>query len=83
MLLDDSSTIKGEKNAFPNKNSARGFEVIDAIKANVEKACPSTVSCADILTLAAREAVYLVRITSSSKFYLHYDYKHQSLISVF
>lgn len=59
VLLDDSSTIKGEKNAFPNKNSARGFEVIDAIKANVEKACPSTVSCADILTLAAREAVYL------------------------
>ena len=61
MLLDDSSTIKGEKNAVPNKNSARGFEVIDAIKANVEKACPSTVSCADILALAAREAVYLVR----------------------
>lgn len=61
VLLDDTSTIKGEKNAFPNQNSARGFEVIDAIKANVEKACPSTVSCADILTLAVREAVFLVR----------------------
>ncbi|XP_058228467.1 peroxidase 10-like [Rhododendron vialii] len=59
VLLDDTSTIKGEKNAFPNQNSARGFEVIDAIKANVEKACPSTVSCADILTLAVREAVFL------------------------
>lgn len=60
VLLDDTSTIKGEKNASPNRNSVRGFEVIDAIKANVEKACPTTVSCADILTLAAREAVFLV-----------------------
>ncbi|XP_077216217.1 peroxidase 10-like [Tasmannia lanceolata] len=59
VLLDDSSVFKGEKNASPNRNSARGFEVIDDIKANVEKACPSTVSCADILTLAAREAVHL------------------------
>ncbi|KAI3452053.1 hypothetical protein Pfo_008718 [Paulownia fortunei] len=59
ILLDDSSNFKGEKNAFPNRNSARGFEVIDAIKENVEKACPSTVSCTDILTLAARDAVFL------------------------
>ncbi|OIT30563.1 PREDICTED: peroxidase 10-like [Nicotiana attenuata] len=59
VLLDDTSTFTGEKNAPANRNSARGFEVIDAIKANVEKACPSTVSCADILTLAAREAIYL------------------------
>ncbi|KAK7367510.1 hypothetical protein VNO80_09523 [Phaseolus coccineus] len=59
VLLDDTDTLKGEKNALPNKNSLRGFEVIDTIKANLEKACPSTVSCADILTLAAREAVYL------------------------
>lgn len=54
--------MTGEKNAFPNRNSARGFEVIDAIKANVEKSCPDTVSCADILTLAAREAVFLVKM---------------------
>lgn len=61
VLLDDTSTQKGEKNALPNKNSIRGFEVIDTIKSALEKACPSTVSCADILTLAAREAVYLSR----------------------
>lgn len=64
ILLDDTSAIQGEKNALPNKNSVRGFEVIDAIKANVEKACPATVSCADIVTLAAREAVFLVRKSS-------------------
>ncbi|KAK6128930.1 hypothetical protein DH2020_037334 [Rehmannia glutinosa] len=59
ILLDDNSNFRGEKNAFPNRNSARGFEVIDAIKENVEKACPSTVSCTDILTLASRDAVFL------------------------
>ncbi|KAL6526180.1 hypothetical protein OROMI_029820 [Orobanche minor] len=32
---------------------------IDAIKEMVEKACPSTVSCTDILTLVARQAVFL------------------------
>lgn len=61
VLLDDTDTFTGEKNALPNRNSVRGYEVIDMIKANLEKACPSTVSCADIVTLAAREAVYLVR----------------------
>lgn len=59
ILLDDiDTTFVGEKNAFANQNSARGYEVIDNIKANVEKACPSIVSCTDILTLAARDAVF-------------------------
>ncbi|KAK9056686.1 hypothetical protein SSX86_024048 [Deinandra increscens subsp. villosa] len=59
VLLDDTKKFKGEKNAGPNRNSIRGFEVIDNIKADVERACPSIVSCVDILTLAAREAVVL------------------------
>lgn len=58
VLLDDTSTMIGEKNARPNKNSLRGFDVIDNIKANLESACPNTVSCTDILTLAARYAVF-------------------------
>ncbi|XP_050371753.1 peroxidase 10-like isoform X2 [Argentina anserina] len=58
ILLDDSSTLKGEKNALPNKDSARGYEVIDNIKLALEEACPCTVSCTDILTLAAASAVY-------------------------
>lgn len=62
ILLDDTDKLEGEKNALPNRNSVRGYEVIDIIKADVEKACPSTVSCVDILALAAREAVVQVII---------------------
>ncbi|AES66967.1 putative peroxidase [Medicago truncatula] len=60
ILLDDTSTFTGEKNAGPNKNSARGFEVIDAIKTSVEAACSATVSCADILALATRDGIALL-----------------------
>ncbi|KAE8797020.1 Peroxidase 52 [Hordeum vulgare] len=60
ILLDDTSTLTGEKNAGPNANSARGFDVIDAIKTRVEAACRATVSCADILALAARDGVNLL-----------------------
>ncbi|CAI9116811.1 OLC1v1018069C1 [Oldenlandia corymbosa var. corymbosa] len=59
VLLDDSATIVSEKNSGPNKNSIRGFEVIDEIKAKLELECPRTVSCADILALAARDSVVL------------------------
>lgn len=59
VLLDDTPNFVGEKTAAPNLNSLRGFEVIDAIKADVESACPQTVSCADILAIAARDSVVL------------------------
>jgi len=57
ILLDGSNS---EKLAAPNLNSARGYEVVDAIKADLEKACPGVVSCADILALAAKYGVLLV-----------------------
>ena len=60
MLLDDTASFTGEKNAGPNAGSLRGYEVIDAIKAQVEASCKATVSCADIVALAARDAVTLV-----------------------
>ncbi|KAB5527548.1 hypothetical protein DKX38_021395 [Salix brachista] len=60
ILLDDTATFTGEKNANPNRNSARGFEVIDTIKTRVEAACNATVSCADILALSARDGVVLL-----------------------
>lgn len=62
ILLDDSPTIASEKNSRPNKNSIRGFEVIDEIKGKLEEACPQTVSCADVLALAARGSTVLVSI---------------------
>ncbi|KAL6530417.1 hypothetical protein OROHE_014770 [Orobanche hederae] len=57
VLLDDTPSLKGEKTAVPNKNSARGFEVVDDIKTAVEGVCPNVVSCADILAIAARDSV--------------------------
>lgn len=60
VLLNDTPTFQGEKNAYPNQNSLRGFKAIDRIKSSVEATCRRTVSCADILALAARDAVNLL-----------------------
>nr|CCJ34840.1 horseradish peroxidase isoenzyme HRP_6117 [Armoracia rusticana] len=59
LLLDSSGSIVTEKNSNPNSRSARGFEVVDEIKAALENECPNTVSCADALTLAARDSSVL------------------------
>ena len=59
MLIDTTSGNTAEKDAGPN-TSLRGFDVVDSIKARVEKACPGVVSCADILAFAARDSVALV-----------------------
>ncbi|KAL9234701.1 hypothetical protein vseg_009539 [Gypsophila vaccaria] len=59
VLLDNSPAFVSEKSAAPNANSLRGFEVIDMIKARLEAECPKTVSCADIVALAARASTVL------------------------
>lgn len=63
VLLDGAN---GEKNAVPNKNSLRGFELIDNIKAELEDSCAKVVSCADILAVAARDGVNLVSVSASA-----------------
>ena len=59
VLLDDDAAagFTGEKGAGPNAGSLRGFDVIDNIKTLLELLCPQTVSCADILAVAARDSV--------------------------
>ncbi|KAK3146028.1 hypothetical protein QOZ80_3BG0260590 [Eleusine coracana subsp. coracana] len=55
VLIDSTPGKPSEKDAPPNL-TLRMLEVIDDIKAAVEKACPGVVSCADIVALAARDA---------------------------
>ncbi|KAI4324109.1 hypothetical protein L6164_023672 [Bauhinia variegata] len=59
MLLDDTSTMLGEKLSLSNIDSLRSYEVVDEIKESLEKACPGVVSCADIIIMASRDAIAL------------------------
>lgn len=55
VLLNSTS---GEQTVAPNLSlRAEALKIINDIKENVEAACSGTVSCADILALAARDSV--------------------------
>lgn len=57
VLLEGNSTVAAEKDDDPaNQSDPSHFDVINAVKAELESKCPNTVSCADILAFAARDS---------------------------
>ncbi|RZC19022.1 Cationic peroxidase 1, partial [Glycine soja] len=56
-LLKDTANFTGEQSAIPSLDSRNGTDIIEKIKARVEKLCPGVVSCADIVAFAARDSV--------------------------
>ncbi|KAL2652463.1 hypothetical protein R1flu_020591 [Riccia fluitans] len=59
VLLNSNPRGSAEKDAQPNL-TLQGFAVIDQAKAALERTCPGVFSCADILALAARDAVSFI-----------------------
>ncbi|XP_061364592.1 peroxidase 43 [Gastrolobium bilobum] len=56
ILIDNGP--KSEKLAVGHQG-VRGFDVIEKAKAQLEASCPGVVSCADIVALAARDAIIM------------------------
>ncbi|KAK6131459.1 hypothetical protein DH2020_034800 [Rehmannia glutinosa] len=60
VLLDGSASGPSEQAAPPNLSlRAEAFKIIDDLRRRVHKKCGRVVSCADILALSARDAVFL------------------------
>ncbi|KAF3446824.1 hypothetical protein FNV43_RR12004 [Rhamnella rubrinervis] len=70
VLLESKGKNQAEKDGPPNI-SLHAFYVIDDAKKAVEALCPGVVSCADILALAARDAVAMYIFACSVVSYLY------------
>ncbi|PWZ44697.1 Peroxidase 2 [Zea mays] len=60
VLLDPTPANPETEKTAPINIGLAAFEVIDEIKAALEERCPGTVSCADIVVYAARDASSLL-----------------------
>jgi peroxidase len=61
--INSTTTNTAELDALPNL-TLHGMDLIDKAKAAVEDACPGIVSCADVISLAIRDAVVTVSFSS-------------------
>uniref|UniRef100_A0A5B7BXE6 Peroxidase n=1 Tax=Davidia involucrata TaxID=16924 RepID=A0A5B7BXE6_DAVIN len=56
ILLNSTTNNQAEKVSPPNL-TVRGFDFIDRVKSLLEAECPGIVSCADIISLVARDSI--------------------------
>lgn len=57
VLIKSTPNNTAERDAVPNQ-TLRGFDIVDEIKSQLEAVCPGIVSCADIIAVAAKDAVF-------------------------
>jgi hypothetical protein len=80
VLIKSTPNNTAERDAIPNQ-TLRGFDIVDEIKSQVEAVCPGIVSCADIIALAAKDAVFQVSTHSvlSHELFCSKSYSHSFL----
>lgn len=80
VLLNSKGSNKAEKDGPPNV-SLHAFYVIDNAKKDLEASCPGVVSCADILALAARDSVVLVKSSPHPLCYMYIPILHNRSVA--